>query len=72
MGGTTIRSGAIVKHCIVAENVTIDEGAIIGSMPTGDEKGVATVASGVHIGKNAKIGPNAMVRNNVKDGESHD
>ena len=69
MGNTTIRTGAIVKHCIVAENVTIDEHAVVGAMPTAEEKGVATVASGVCIGKSAKIGPNPMVRNNVKDGE---
>ncbi|MGN0344386.1 MAG: sugar phosphate nucleotidyltransferase, partial [Lachnospiraceae bacterium] len=69
MGGTTIHSGAIVKHCIIAENVTINERAIVGAMPTAEEKGVATVASNVCIGIGAKIGPNAMVRNNVKDGE---
>ena len=38
-------------------------------MPAKGEQGVATVGSGVVIGKNAKIGPNAMVRENVKDGE---
>ena len=38
-------------------------------MPSGGENGVATVGSGVVIGDNAKIGPNAMVNNNVKDGE---
>ena len=38
-------------------------------MPTAEEKGVATIASDVSIGRGAKIGPNAMVRNNVKDGE---
>lgn len=69
MGGTKICSGAIVKHCIIAENVTIGEHAVVGAMPTAEEKGVATVASNVCIGKAAKIGPNAMVRNNVKDGE---
>lgn len=69
MGQSTIRSGAQVRHCIVAENVLIESNAIVGEMPDGDEKGVATIASGVCIGKNAKIGPNAMVRSNVKDGE---
>ena len=49
MGGTTIHSGAIVKHCIIAENVTINEKAIVGAMPTAEEKGVATVASGVRL-----------------------
>ena len=69
MGGTVIKSGAVVKHCIIAENVTIGENSVIGSMPAGDENGVATVGAGVVIGENAKIGPNAMVRNNVKDGD---
>ena len=27
MGGTVIKAGAVVKHCIIAENVTIGEGA---------------------------------------------
>lgn len=69
MGGTTIKAGAVVKHCIVAENVTICENAVVGAMPTGDEKGVATIGSGVIIGENAVVGPNAMVRNNVEGGE---
>ena len=38
-------------------------------MPTDEEKGVATVASGVKIGNKAKIGPKAMVYNDVKEGE---
>ena len=32
-------------------------------------KGVATIGAGVYIGDNAKIGPNAMVSENVKGGE---
>ena len=69
MGGTTIKAGAVVKHCIIAENVTVGENAVVGAMPTEDEKGVATIGAGVAVGANAKIGPNAMVRNDVKDGE---
>ena len=38
-------------------------------MPTESEKGVATIGAGVTIGAKAKIGPNAMVRNNVEGGE---
>ncbi len=70
MGGTTIKAGAVVKHCIVAENVTICENAVVGAMPTEDEKGVATIGSGVTIGENAVVGPDAMVRNNVEGGEA--
>lgn len=69
MGGTIIKAGACVKHCIVAENVIIGENAVVGAMPTGEEKGVATIGPGVYVGDNAKIGPNAMVSTNVKDGE---
>ncbi len=70
MGGTTIKAGAVVKHCIVAENVTICDNAVVGAMPTEDEKGVATIGSGVTIGENAVVGPDAMVRNNVEGGEA--
>ena len=69
MGGTTIKAGAVVQHCIIAENVVVGENAVVGAMPTADEKGVATVGNNVVIGAGAKIGPNAMVRENVKDGE---
>ena len=69
MGGAVIKAGAVVKHCIVGENVVIGENAVVGAMPEGDEKGVATVGPGVCVGANAKIGPNAMVKEDVKDGE---
>ena len=69
MGGSVIKAGAVVEHCIIAENVVIGEHAKVGAMPDGETNGVATVGSGVFIGDNAKIGPNAMVNNNVKDGE---
>ncbi len=69
MGGTVIKSGAVVRHCIVAENVTIGENAVVGAMPDGDSKGVATIGPDVIVGDGAKIGPNAMVDNNVEGGE---
>ena len=69
MGGSTIKSGAVVKHCIVAENVTIGENTVVGAMPTEEENGVATIGSGIVIGDNAKIGPNAMITKNVEGGE---
>ena len=68
MGGTVVKAGAVVKHCIIAENVTIGENAVVGAMPNGEENGVATVAAGVVIGDNAKIGPKAMVSKNVEGG----
>ena len=41
---------------IIAENVTVGENAVVGAMPTEDEKGVATIGAGVNVGANAKIG----------------
>ncbi len=68
MGGTTIKAGAKVSYSIVAENAVIEEDAVVGAAPAADQKGVATIANGVTVGKGAKIGPNAMVRDNVKEG----
>ena len=69
MGNAVIKAGAQVKHCIVAENAVIGENAIVGAMPEGDSKGVATIGPDVIVGAGAKIGPNAMVKENVKEGE---
>jgi len=69
MGGSTIKAGAVVKRCIVAENAVIGENAVVGAVIDGDEKGVATIGPGVCVGANAKIGPNAMVKTNVEEGE---
>ena len=38
-------------------------------MPVADEKAVAHIGYGIKIGAGAKIGPNATVRNDVKEGE---
>jgi len=69
MGNAVIKAGAQVKHCIVAENAVIGENAIVGAMPEGDQRGVATIGPDVIVGAGAKIGPNAMVKENVKEGE---
>jgi len=69
MGNAAIKAGAQVKHCIVAENAVIGENAIVGAMPEGDQRGVATIGPDVIVGAGAKIGPNAMVKENVKEGE---
>ena len=69
MGGTVIKAGAQVKHCIVGENAVIGENAIVGAMPEGENKGVATIGPGVTVGDNAKVSHDAMVRENVKEGE---
>ena len=64
MGGAEIKAGAVVKHCIIGENAVVGENTVVGG-----PEGVATVGPGVVVGANAKIGPAAMVRENVKDGE---
>ena len=69
MGGCVIKSGAVVRHCIIAEKAVIGENAVVGAAPEGAEKGVATIGPGVYIGDGAKVGPNAMVRENVEGGE---
>lgn len=69
MGRTTIKAGASVKHCIVAENVVIGENAVVGAMPTEEDQGVATIGPDVCVGTGAKIGSNAMISEDVKDGE---
>ena len=69
MGGAVIKAGAVVKHCIIAEDAVIGNNAVVGAMPTAQEDGVATIASGVKIGSMAKIGPNAMIYNDVKEGD---
>ncbi len=69
MGNTIIKAGAKVKHCIIAENVIIGQNAVVGQMPEGDAAGVATVGPGVYVGDDAVIGADAMVNDNVKDGD---
>jgi len=70
MGNAVIKAGAKVEHCIIAENAVIGAYALVGAMPTEEEKGVATVGPGVIVGSRALIGPKAMVDKNVKDGDA--
>lgn len=69
MGGSIIKKGAVVKHCIIAENAIIGENAVVGAMPAEEQNGVATVGAGVYVGDNAVVGADAMIYENVKDGE---
>ncbi|MCD8365826.1 MAG: glucose-1-phosphate adenylyltransferase, partial [Clostridiales bacterium] len=69
MGGSIIKEGAVGEHCIVSENAIIDENATVGGVKEGEDQGVATIGPGVYVGSAAKLGSNAMVRENVKDGE---
>ncbi len=69
MPGAVVRSGAKVDYSIVAEDAVIEAGAVVGSKPTGaDDWGIAVVAGGVKVGKNATVAPAAMVTKNVKEG----
>lgn len=69
MPGTVVRSGCKVSYAIVAENATLEESSVVGSEPDGSEDwGIAVVAQGVKVGKNAAVAPAAMVTKNVKEG----
>ena len=66
MGHSRIREGAIARHCIIAENVEIEPGAIVGEKPKkGGVGDVATIASNVTIGAGVKIPADAMIYEDV-------
>jgi len=72
MPGCVVRKGAEVHYAILAENVTVEEGAVIGARPEtiadpSTEWGVAVVAQGLTVGKNASVGPKAMIEQNVEE-----
>ena len=63
-----------MRHRIVAENVTIEENAIVGEEASaadsdGEEKLIATIGPDVIVGKGARIGAKAMIEKSVKEGE---
>jgi glucose-1-phosphate adenylyltransferase len=73
MPGTVVKKGAKVQYAILAEDVVIEEGAVVGEAPEEIEDlsrwGVAVVASGITVGKDAKIPAKATIEADVKDGE---
>jgi len=73
MPGTVVRKGAKVQYAILAENVEVQEGAVVGEAPEQIDDlsrwGVAVVASGITVGKDAKVLAQAMIEEDVKDGE---
>ena len=70
MPGATVKEGAKVYYSIVAENATVEAGATVGAAPDGSENwGIAVVAGGITVGKNATVPPKAMIREDVKGGE---
>ena len=73
MPGAVVEKGASVRYAIVAENAHICAGASVGAAPSevaADDWGVAVVASGVRIGKNAKLGAKEMAGEDLPDQES--
>ena len=70
MPGAVVRKGASVAYAIVAEDAVIEAGAQVGTPPTDDPGwGIAVVAGGVTIGREAVVAPSAMVREDVEGGE---
>lgn len=72
MPGSVVRRGAIVEYAIVAEECEIQEGARVGQRPEHvveiEKWGVAVLASGVRVGKNAVVPAKAMVESDVDMG----
>ena len=72
MGNAVIKMGAMVRGCIGAEYAVIGENAVVGEIPDMSSviKKIATIAPGVKIGANAVIGPEAMVYEDVEEGQT--
>ncbi len=73
MPGAHVRKNAKVQYAIVAENVDIGEGAVVGERPEDmenlDDWGVAVVAQDVKIGARATVKAKAMIDADVKGDE---
>ena len=74
MPGAVIKKGAVVQYAMVAENAVIEEGAVVGENPEKCENleswGVSVVGAGVTVGKNATVKAQAMISEDVKEGET--
>lgn len=72
MPGVVVEPGASVRYSIIAEGAHTCEGASIGGAPSevdADAWGVAVVASGVRIGKGAKLPAKEMAGEDLPDAE---
>ena len=71
MPGCVIEEGAQVHYAILAENVVVRKGAIVGARPEHmedlDKWGVAVVGADITVGAGAKVGPKAMISEDVKE-----
>ncbi len=70
MPGAVIEEGAKVLYSIVAENAHIGKGAVIGGYPEDypnrDDWGVAVIGAGINVADGAKVGPKAMIDQDVE------
>ena len=71
--GARVKKGAKVRYSIIAGNSVVEEGACIGASPEEfesiDDWGIAVVGPGLTVGKNAVVKANAMIYDNVQEGE---
>ncbi|MBQ3413212.1 MAG: glucose-1-phosphate adenylyltransferase [Oscillospiraceae bacterium] len=71
--GARVKKGAKVMYSIIAGNSVVEEGACIGGTPEDSESiddwGIAVVGPNLTVGKNAVIKANAMIYDNVQEGE---
>ncbi|MEG0804362.1 MAG: sugar phosphate nucleotidyltransferase, partial [Pygmaiobacter sp.] len=71
MPGAVIEEGAQVHYSIIAENVVVHKGAIVGARPEHmsdiEKWGVSVIGAGVTIGAGAKVGPKAMITEDIKE-----
>ena len=72
MPGAVIKSGASVKYSIIAENVVVENGAVIGEDPAvcnALDWGITVICEGLTVGKDAVVGAKKMITESVREGE---
>ena len=72
MPGSVIKKGAVVQYSILAENVTVEEGASVGERPEKMEVadwGITVIGANVNIGKKAVVCAKQMIGSDVKGAE---
>ena len=71
--GARVKKGAKVRYSIIAENSVVEEGASVGASPEEfsrvEDWGIAVVGPGLKVGRNADINANAMIYDDVQEGE---
>lgn len=68
MSGTVIKAEATVNYAIIDEDVTVDEGAVIGEDKS-EAKGIAVLGRKVRVGKKARVMAGSIVDKNIENGE---